>query len=318
MALIERDSVEVIARLTRNIEKVIFGKPDAIKLCITGLLARGHILIEDIPGIGKTTLAQALARSIDCTFTRIQFTSDMLPSDIIGVSVLNPKTSEFEFRQGPIFANVVLADEINRTPPKTQSALLEAMGENQVSVDGVTRPVPQPFIVLATQNPVEFEGAYPLPESQVDRFLLRIEIGYPPEDDELRIMRRHDPRQALDDLEPVLGATDVVVLQEQVARVAVDDDVARYMLAIVQGTRTNEHIQLGVSPRASLGLYEACQARALIEGRDYVTPDDVKQMAVPILAHRLLVKSHGSDMVAAARERARTLADVVQRIPVPV
>lgn len=318
MAVIEQGSIDIIAKLTENIEKVIFGKSDVIRLCLTGLLARGHILIEDIPGIGKTTLAQALARSIDCTFTRIQFTNDMLPSDIIGVSVLNPKTSDFDFRAGPIFANVVLADEINRTPPKTQSALLEAMGENQVSVDGISRPVPQPFIVLATQNPVEFEGAYPLPESQIDRFLLRVEIGYPPEDDELRIMRRHDPKQALDALEPVLGAADVVALQEQVEQVTVDDDVARYMLAIIQGTRNDDRIQLGVSPRASLGLFESCQARALIEGRDYVTPDDVKQMAVPVLAHRLLVKSRGSDMAAAARERARTLADVVQRIPVPV
>lgn len=318
MAVIDRDGVALVERLANNIEKVIFGKAGVIKLCLTGLLARGHILIEDIPGIGKTTLAQALARSIDCTFTRIQFTSDMLPSDIIGVSVLNPKTSDFDFRPGPIFANVVLADEINRTPPKTQSALLEAMSENQVSVDGVSRPIAHPFIVLATQNPVEFEGAYPLPESQVDRFLLRVEIGYPPEEDELRIMRRHDPQQALEELEPVLGAADVVALQEQTRRVAVDDDVARYMLAIVQGTRADGHIQLGVSPRASLGLYEACQARALIEGRDYVTPDDVRQMAIPVLAHRLLVKSHGGDMVAAARERARTLADVMQRIPIPV
>ena len=309
---------DAIKRLIDNIEQVIFGKREVVKLCVTGLLARGHLLIEDIPGIGKTTLAQGLARSIHCTFTRIQFTSDMLPSDIIGVSILNPKTSEFEFRQGPIFAHIVLAADVNRTPPKTQSALLEAMSECRVSVDGVSRPVPQPFMVLATQNPIEYEGTYILPESQLDRFMLRVEIGYPPTEDELRIMRRRDPIRALEQLQPVLTAADVIGLQDQVGHVRVEDSVARYMLAVTQGTRRHDHIQLGASPRASLSLYEACQARALVEGRDFVTPGDVKQMAVPVLSHRVLVKSRSGDLVSAARERARSIVEVVNSIPVPV
>jgi len=309
---------EKVQKLVDNIEQVIFGKREVVKLCVTGLLARGHILIEDIPGIGKTTLAQGLARSIHCTFNRIQFTSDMLPSDILGVSVLNLKTSEFEFRAGPIFANVVLADEINRTPPKTQSALLEAMSEFQVSVDGATRPVPRPFLVLATQNPIEYEGTYTLPESQLDRFMLRVEMGYPPAEDELHIMRRRDPREALENLRPVLTAPEVRELQGCVGEVKVDESVARYMLAIIQGTRQNEHIQLGASPRASVALYEACQARALVESRDYVTPGDVKTMSASVLSHRLLVKSRGGDLVSAARERVRAVKEVVKNVPVPV
>ena len=309
---------EKVQKLVDNIEQVIFGKREVVKLCVTGLLARGHILIEDIPGIGKTTLAQGLARSIHCTFNRIQFTSDMLPSDILGVSVLNLKTSEFEFRAGPIFANVVLADEINRTPPKTQSALLEAMSEFQVSVDGATRPVPRPFLVLATQNPIEYEGTYTLPESQLDRFMLRVEMGYPPAEDELHIMRRRNPREALENLRPVLTAPEVRELQGCVGEVKVDESVARYMLAIIQGTRQNEHIQLGASPRASVALYEACQARALVESRDYVTPGDVKTMSASVLSHRLLVKSRGGDLVSAARERVRAVKEVVKNVPVPV
>jgi MoxR-like ATPase len=309
---------EQINRLLDNVEKVIFGKRDVVKLCVTGLLAKGHILIEDIPGIGKTTLAQALARSIDCSFSRIQFTSDMLPSDILGVSVLNTRTSEFDFRPGPIFANVVLADEVNRTPPKTQSAVLEAMSEFQVSADGVSRPVPLPFLVLATQNPVEYEGTYTLPESQLDRFMLRVEMGYPPHNDELRIMKRRDPLKALENLRPVLTGAEILALQERVGDVRVEDSVAEYMLGIVKGTRDNEHIQLGASPRASVALCEGCQARAMVEGRDYVTPGDVKQMAVPVLAHRLLVRSRSTDLVSAARERARAVIEVAQGVPVPV
>jgi len=309
---------EKVQKLVGNIEQVIFGKREVVKLCVTGLLAHGHILIEDIPGIGKTTLAQGLARSIHCSFNRIQFTSDMLPSDILGVSVLNMKTSDFEFRPGPIFANVVLADEINRTPPKTQSALLEAMSEFQVSVDGATRPVPRPFLVLATQNPIEYEGTYMLPESQLDRFMLRVEMGYPPNEDELHIMRRKDPHKVLENLKPVLTASEVRDLQDCVGDVTVDESVARYMLAIVQGTRQDEHIQLGASPRASVALYEACQARAIVESRDYVTPGDVKTMAPPVLSHRLLVKSRGGDLVSAARERVRAVKEVVKNVPIPV
>ena len=309
---------EKINRLIDNIEQVIFGKREVVKLCVTGLLARGHILIEDIPGIGKTTLAQGLARSIDCSFSRIQFTSDMLPSDILGVSVLNPKTTAFEFRPGPLFAHIVLADEVNRTPPKTQSALLEAMGEYQISIDGASNPLPLPFMVLATQNPIEYEGTYTLPESQLDRFMLRIEIGYPPAEDELHIMRRRNPRKALEELKPVLTAADVLELQDQVGHITVEDSVTQYMLAIVQSTRRNEHIQLGASPRASVALYEGSQARALVEGRDFVTPGDVKQMALSALAHRLIIKARGGDLVSAARERARIVADVIKNIPVPV
>lgn len=307
-----------IRSLIDNVEQVIFGKREVVKLCVTGLLARGHILIEDVPGIGKTTLAQALARSIACSFSRIQFTSDMLPSDILGVSVLNPKTTDFEFRPGPIFASVVLADEINRTPPKTQSALLEAMSEYQVSVDGVSHGVPRPFMVLATQNPVEYEGTYTLPESQLDRFMLRVEMGYPPSEDELRIMRRRDPLKALEALQPALTGEQVIALQEEVGKITVEESVAHYILELVQGTRHNDYVQLGASPRASLALYEASQAWALIEGRDYVTPGDVKRMALPILSHRLIVKSRGGDLVSAARERARIVADIVKSVEAPV
>jgi MoxR-like ATPase len=314
----EAEVTAKVQKLTQNIEQVVFGKHEVVKLCVVGLLARGHILIEDVPGIGKTTIAHAIAKSIDCTFTRIQFTSDMLPSDVIGVSILDPKTNDFTFRPGPIFANVVLADEINRTPPKTQSALLEAMSEYQVSVDGVSHPVPQPFMVLATQNPVEYEGTYVLPESQLDRFLLRVEMGYPPAEDELRIMRRRNPRKAIEDLQPVLTAQELLELQDRVGQVIVDESVARFILAIVQGTREHELVQLGASPRGSLAFFEACQARALVEGRDYVTPGDVKQMAVCVLAHRLLVKSRGADLSTAAQERARVVAEIVKSVKVPI
>jgi MoxR-like ATPase len=315
---VEKVVTEQVLRLVENIEQVVFGKHEVVKLCVVGLLARGHILIEDVPGIGKTTLAHAIAKSVDCEFSRIQFTSDMLPSDILGVSILDPKTNSFEFRNGPIFASVVLADEINRTPPKTQSALLEAMSEYQVSVDGRPHPLPRPFLVMATQNPIEYEGTYILPESQLDRFMVRVEMGYPPEMDELRIMRRRDPRRALEEMQPVLTAQELIQLQDRVSDVIVDESVAEFMLHITRGTRTHEQILLGASPRGSLAFYEACQARALVEGRDYVTPGDVKLMAVPVLGHRILVRSRGADMSTAARERARVVEDVVGKVPVPV
>jgi len=314
----DNTAAERIQRLIQNIERVVFGKHDVVKPCVTGLLARGHILIEDVPGIGKTTIAQAIARSMQCTFSRIQFTSDMLPSDILGVSVLDPRTNEFTFRKGAIFANVVLADEINRTPPKTQSALLEAMGEYQVSVDGLPFDLPRPFIVMATQNPVEYEGTYTLPESQLDRFMIRVTMGYPPPGDELRIMRRRDPKKELENLHPVLTGDELIALQDRVGGVRVDESVARYILDIIQGTRDHDQVMLGASPRGSLTFYEACQARAVVEGRDFVTPGDVKALAVPLLAHRVLVKSRGADLVAAADERARVIQDVVRRVPVPV
>lgn len=307
-----------IQQLLNSIEHIVFGKHDVVKLCVVGLLARGHILIEDVPGIGKTTIAQSIARSLDCSFNRVQFTSDMLPSDILGVSILDPKKNEFEFRKGPIFASIVLADEVNRTPPKTQSALLEAMSEFQVSVDGATHELPRPFMVLATQNPVEHEGTYVLPESQLDRFAIRVEMGYPPAEDEIRIMRRRDPQKAIHDLKPVLSVSDVLALQDRVGEITVDDSVANYMLRIIQGTRDHEQIQLGASPRGSLTFFEVCQAKALVEGRDFVTPGDVKEMAVPVLSHRILVKSRGADLSIATQERARVIREIVANTDVPV
>lgn len=307
-----------INSLIKNIETIIFGKHEVVKLCVVGLLARGHLLIEDVPGIGKTTLAQGLARSIDCAFSRIQFTSDMLPADILGVSILSPSTNEFEFRPGPIFTNIVLADEINRTPPKTQSALLESMSEFQVSVDGETRTLPSPFMVLATQNPVEYEGTYTLPEAQLDRFLLRVEIGYPGGADELRIMRRHDPLRALAELSPVLTSDDLQALQEVTAKVHVDDAVVQYILDIIQATRVREDVRLGASPRGSLALFEASQANALVSGRDFVTPGDVKEMALPVLSHRILPKAHGGNILSASRQRTNIISEIIENTVIPV
>jgi MoxR-like ATPase len=303
--------------LVDNIEMVIYGKREVIELCVVGLLARGHVLIEDIPGIGKTTLAQGLARSINCTFTRIQFTSDMLPSDILGVSILDTQKRDFEFREGPIFAHIVLADEVNRTPPKTQSALLEAMSEFHVSVDGRTRMLPKPFMVMATQNPVEYEGTYHLPEAQMDRFLLRVGIGYPNDVDELRIMRRHSPQHALDAMKPVLDAVEVERLQDIANEVRVEDSVARYMLDIVQATREHPDVRLGISPRGSLALYEATQAFALLSGRDYVTPGDVKRMAAPVLAHRLLVRPKDGSRSGSSEDRENVVDEILAGISIP-
>ncbi|NLV44836.1 MAG: MoxR family ATPase [Candidatus Hydrogenedentes bacterium] len=310
--------MESIQRIIDNVEQVVFGKRDVVKLCAVGLLARGHLLIEDVPGIGKTTLAQSLAKSVDCSFTRIQFTSDMLPSDVLGVSILNPKSNEFEYRRGPIFANFVLADEINRTPPKTQSALLEAMSEYTVSVDGTTHALPAPFMVIATQNPIEYEGTYVLPESQMDRFLLRVNIGYPPEDDERLVMRRHDPLKAIASLKPAITASELVVLQEEAGGITVEASVEQYILDIVRSTREHDQVRLGASPRGAQALFEASQARAMIEGRDFVTPDDVKLLAGPTLAHRLLVKSRGADLAAAGLERERIVREIVNGTKVPV
>lgn len=313
-----QNNAEGIQRLIDNVEQVMFGKRDVVKLCVIGLLARGHLLIEDVPGIGKTTLAQSLARSIDCSFTRIQFTSDMLPSDVLGVSILNPKTNEFEFRRGPIFSSVVLADEVNRTPPKTQSALLEAMSEYTVSTDGVTHPLPKPFMVIATQNPIEYEGTYVLPESQMDRFLLRVDIGYPPEADEMRIMRRHNPLDAIAALKPAVTVEELLALQARVGDITVETTVEQYILAIVRGTREHDQVRLGASPRGAQALYEASQARAMVESRDFVTPDDVKALAVPTLAHRVLVKSRGADLAAAAQERERIVREIANSAKAPV
>ncbi|NLN93902.1 MAG: MoxR family ATPase [Candidatus Hydrogenedens sp.] len=308
---------ESVRLLIDTVEQVVYGKRDVVTLCTVALLARGHLLIEDVPGIGKTTLAQSLAKSVKCSFSRIQFTSDMLPSDVLGISILDTRTNEFVFRRGPIFANIVLADEINRTPPKTQSALLEAMSENTVSVDGITHQLPAPFMVIATQNPIEHEGTYVLPESQLDRFMLRVDIGYPPEDDELKIMRRHDPVDAIAALVPALDAEQLQALQQAVGKVHVDPSLENYILQIVRATRTHDQVRLGASPRGAQALYESSQAFALIAGRDYVVPDDVRTLAGPALAHRLLVKSRGADLAAAARERERIVREILSHIKVP-
>ena len=283
------DALDLIRRLEDNVAQVLVGKPDVIRLAIIGLLARGHLLIEDVPGVGKTTLAAALARSIGGGFQRIQFTSDMLPSDILGVTVYQADRGDFVFKPGPLFTNIVLADEINRTTPKTQSSLLEAMNEAQVSLDHSTYPLPKPFMVLATQNPLEYEGTHALPESQLDRFLLRIRIGYPGAADEKAILRGDG--EGADALAPVLTTTEVLELQAQVDQVRVEDSVLDYLMALVAATRTSPLLRLGVSPRGSLALLRAARARALADGREYLVPDDLKALAVSALAHRVMVRA---------------------------
>jgi len=302
--------------LQQNIERVIIGKPEAVRLVLVGLFAGGHVLIEDVPGVGKTTLARALARSIACSFRRIQFTPDLLPTDILGVPIYNPGEDRFVFKRGPIFANVVLADEINRTTPRTQSSLLEAMNEFQVSVDGATHPLPKPFIVLATQNPHEYQGTFPLPESQLDRFMMRIEIGYPSRDDERLVLTGQRLVHPLDSLESVLTGDEVVGIQTAVREVRTDPALTDYVLDIVGRTRRTEALEIGVSPRGGLALARAAQALALVEGRDYCLPDDVKRLAVPVLAHRVIRRAA---MVAAGGldERA-IIRQIVAETPVPV
>jgi MoxR-like ATPase len=283
-------AIDLIRRLEDNVAQALVGKPDVIRLAVVGLLARGHLLIEDVPGVGKTTLAAALARSIGGAFQRIQFTSDMLPSDIIGVTVYQQDRGDFVFKPGPLFSNIVLADEINRTTPKTQSSLLEAMNEAQVSLDHSTYPLPRPFMVLATQNPLEYEGTHALPESQLDRFLLRLRIGYPGADDEKAILRGGGTTAA-EALKPVLTSAEVLQLQEQAEKVRADDSVLDYLMALVAATRDSPLLRLGVSPRGSLALLRAARARALADGRDFLVPDDLKALAVPALAHRVLLRA---------------------------
>ena len=279
--------VETLRDLQATIERALIGKPEVVRLALVALLAKGHLLIEDVPGVGKTTLALALARAVGGTFQRIQFTSDLLPADILGTSVYDQQNARFEFRPGPVFANVVLADEINRTTPKTQSSLLEAMNDFQVSLDHHTHKLPEPFLVLATQNPLEHHGTHPLPESQMDRFLLRLRIGYPDGADERRILRGERPVTP-DHLEPVLTPADVLRLQRTVETVRVDEVLVDYLLALVEATRRCEALALGVSPRCSLALYRAAQAHAYLEGRDYCVPDDVKRLVIPVFAHRVI------------------------------
>ncbi len=310
------DLLDKTTRLQRNIETVFIGKPEAVRLVLVGLFAGGHVLIEDVPGVGKTTLARALARSVRSSFRRIQFTPDLLPTDILGVPIYHEAEDRFVFKPGPIFANVVLADEINRTTPRTQSSLLEAMNEFQVSVDGATHALPRPFIVLATQNPHEFEGTFPLPESQLDRFLMRIEIGYPSRDDERRVLASQRLANPLDTLEAVLDGDEVVAIQDAVRAVRVDDSVADYVLEIVSRTRGAAELEIGVSPRGGLSLSRAAQALALLEGRDYVLPDDVKRLAVAVLAHRV-IRRPGLALGKGKGERD-IVREIVNATPVPV
>jgi MoxR-like ATPase len=309
------DSIQQVAEgVIANVEKVIVGKRAEVQLAVVALLCQGHVLIEDVPGVGKTMLAKALARSVGCTFKRVQFTPDLLPSDITGVSIYNQKSQEFEFRAGPVITQILLADEINRATPKTQSALLEAMEERQVTVDGQTHALPRPFMVLATQNPIEYEGTFPLPEAQLDRFLLRITLGYPSKSDEIIIMDRQQLTHPIEETCKVMDATELASLQEAVKRVYVDPAVKEYLVSVVEATRVHADVYLGASPRGSLGLFRAGQAWAALQGREYVTPDDIKGLAVPVLAHRLIVSP-------AARVRnlnpVALVEEVLEGIPVP-
>ena len=306
-----------LADLETALGSVIRGKPEVLRLSLVCLLARGHLLIEDVPGVGKTTLAHALARAVACGFHRLQFTSDMLPSDVLGVTIWNAHSEAFEFKRGPVFTNILLADEINRTTPKTQSALLEAMNEGQVSMDGTPHALPQPFMVIATQNPVEHHGTYPLPESQLDRFLMRLRIGYPDPASEREILRNFE-RPGADILEPVLSGEDVVQLQNAVNSVTVEESLVGYMLAIVEKTRGHEALALGVSPRGSQALFRAVQALALVEGRDYAVPDDVKRLAVPVFAHRVVVNTRTALIQRRTDAGDRIIEDILTQVDVPL
>jgi MoxR-like ATPase len=304
----------IAERILGNVEKVIIGKSSEVRLAVICLLCQGHLLIEDVPGVGKTTLARSLAISTGCSFKRIQFTPDILPSDVTGVSVYNQKTSEFEFRPGPIMAQVVLTDEINRATPKTQSALLEAMEERQVTVDGVTRKLPQPFMVMATQNPIEYEGTFPLPEAQLDRFLMRVHLGYPSQTDEVLMMDSQQVLHPLEQLDQVTEPHEIVGVQRAVKEIYVDPLIKQYIVALVKETRDHESVYLGASPRGSLALYRTAQARALLDGRDFVIPDDVKEMAYTTLGHRVIISP-------SARVKSITSSDIIlgclERVPVP-
>lgn len=311
-------AAEKIDLLQAAIERVIRGKPEAVRLAIVTLLAGGHLLVEDVPGVGKTTLAHSLARALDCSFQRIQFTSDLLPSDVIGVSVYNQDASVFDWKPGPIFANVILADEINRTTPKTQSALLEAMAERHVTVEGVTHILPQPFMVLATQNPIEHHGTYPLPESQLDRFMLRLRIGYPAAGDEKLILRDREHAEPLDEMQPIMSGEDVMELQRAVSDVSVDEAIVDYLMRIVGATRSSQMLDLGVSPRGSLALFRAAQALALTEERTYCIPDDIKRLVVPVFAHRLTVSTRYSSAMRRSEEAETVLLEIMKTISVPL
>ncbi len=305
-----------IALLQQNVERVIRGKSEVVQLCIAALLAKGHILLEDVPGVGKTTLAHALARSLSLSFQRIQFTSDLLPADIVGITIYKQEQQEFEFVSGPIFTHVLLADEINRATPKTQSALLEAMSEGMITIEKNRLPLPDPFLVIATQNPVEHVGTYPLPESQLDRFLMKLTIGYPNTTDEKKLLRAGGAQDALEHLEPVLDAVEVRELQEQVGSIHMNEALIDYLMAIVHTTRTHDEVALGVSTRGALTYFKACQALAMVSGRDFVVPDDVKRLAVPVLSHRILMKERRA-LRGDATAEARFIGRIASEVPVP-
>jgi MoxR-like ATPase len=306
---------EAITRVLENMQKVIVGKQDVLEMMLSALLCEGHILIEDVPGIGKTTLSKSLARSIGCNFSRIQCTPDLLPSDITGTFFFDQKASEFEFRPGPVMSNIVLVDEINRATPRTQSSFLESMEERQITVDGVTMSLPRPFLVIATQNPVELQGTFPLPEAQLDRFLLRLSLGYPAEDEENRMILRFHHDNPLEALSDVISGEDLLGLISLVHGIHVEQSVRHYILEITRRTRVDPMIRLGASPRASLALYKASQALAIVQGRDYVIPDDVKRLVVPVLSHRLILSS---EAYLTKRNKEDLLEDILSSIPVPV
>lgn len=304
-----------IQEIRSNVESAVLGKQDTVRLAVVALLAGGHVLLEDAPGLGKTSLARALAKSLGCRFTRLQFTPDLLPSDILGANVYRPNTGDFEFRAGPVFTNVLLADEINRTTPRTQSALLEAMSEGQVSIEGETLPLPEPFLVIATQNPFEFEGTYPLPENQLDRFMMCLEVGYPDRETEREVFLRHRNGEPTDQLQSVTNAEEMIELQSSVANIRVDESISDYMLDIVERTRKHPDLALGVSTRGALTLYKAAQAMAVLEERDFVIPDDVKQLCGPVLAHRVVCRGAVRD---GHRQRAiQILNGIMDELAVP-
>jgi MoxR-like ATPase len=309
------DLQSTLSVLENNMCQVVLGKRDVVRKCLIALLSSEHVLLEDVPGVGKTLMGKALARSVSGEFCRLQFTPDLLPSDIVGSSVFHSKSSEFRYQRGPIFANVVLADEINRAPPRTQSALLEAMSEGQVSVDGTTYDLPEPFIVIATQNPFEFEGTYPLPESQLDRFLLRISMGYPSREDERQVLESHRLGEPVNELQSVVDCEQLVAMQTAVRDVRVDDAIYEYLLDIVEATRHSDELHVGVSTRGALSLYRAAQALAMIEGRDFVVPDDVKRLALPVLSHRVISKGF---LQGAARDVVEAVIQrLVDEVPAP-
>jgi MoxR-like ATPase len=311
-----RDSLlNRLEHLRNNIDQVFLGKPEVVTQVLVGLISRGHLLIEDVPGVGKTVLARTLARSLDLSFSRVQLTPDLLPSDILGVSIYDAKTGTFEFKKGPVFANIVLADEINRTTPRTQSALLEAMNEAQVSIDGRTMKLEQPFLVIATQNPFEFEGTYFLPENQLDRFSLRVRVGYPAREVEARIVQEQPDTVGLESTRPAMSKEELLAIQDWVTEVRTDDSLVEYALDLVELTRSHEHFEVGVSPRGTIALIRAAQASALLNGRDYVIPDDIKSLFIPVCAHRVVGKSYLHEGHPISSEQA--LGEILRKVTVP-